>query len=783
MPSTVEGFVLTRQWHDETDGQALIFWLATDGGPVQLHMSREESVFFIAARDLREATAVLARGVAFRHATVPLETFASDDAVACYFASQKDLGIARARLDEVGIKVLEGDIRPTDRYLMERFVTGAVEVAGRPEPRDGYTRYDNPRIRPAEYTPRLEVVSLDIETSWTEHVLYSIAVYGAELRQVFMVGGGASPFPWLEFKADERTLIEAFIDWFQGVDPDVIIGWSVVAFDLHFLQQRCDALGIDFTLGRAGEPVSWRTVSQGAARNYALVPGRVVLDGIELLRTATWSFESFALEYVARELLGRGKLVEDVDARAVEIQQMFMRDKARLAEYNLEDCVLVWEIFEVAGLIDFAVERTRMTGLDMDRTGGSVAAFDFLYLPRLHRKGFVAPVVDADAGAGSPGGYVLDSKPGLYGHVIVLDFKSLYPSIIRTFHVDPLAMTVAEFETDAIPGFRNARFSRRNYILPDIIEELWRKRDLAKRAGNAPLSQAIKIIMNSFYGVLGTPGCRFFDPRLVSSITLRGHEILQTTRDLIEARGLTVIYGDTDSVFVLLGDVAGRDEADAIGNELMRYLNDWWRDRLRETLNVSSCLEVEYETCFDRFLMPTVRGSEVGSKKRYAGMIRRGDDVELVFKGLETVRSDWSQLAREFQQALYRRIFLDEPFEEFVRDTVEAVTRGECDDKLTLRRRLRRKLDDYKKNVPPHVRAARMAEDIRRTRGLDSLYQGGGWIEYVMTRNGPEPRAYLASAIDYDFYIDRQLAPIADAILAFKSTSLAEIVDKQLGLF
>jgi len=96
---------------------------------------------------------------------------------------------------------------------------------------------------------------------------------------------------------------------------------------------------------------------------------------------------------------------------------------------------------------------------------------------------------------------------------------------------------------------------------------------------------------------------------------------------------------------------------------------------------------------------------------------------------------------------------------------------------------LRRNLEEYTKNVPPHVRAARQAEDIRKERGLAPQHTRGSWVEYVMTRNGPEPRQYRSSPIDYDFYIDRQLAPIADAILALESTSLAELVDKQMDLF
>ncbi len=762
----------------------MVFWLASERGPLRVQLSAQESVFFIRRTDLERVRGLLGNHLSWRCVELELNTFSGENepAVACYFPSQKLLNVARSRIEPTNISFYESDVRPTDRFLMERFIKGSVAVTGNFDHREKFVECTNPRLVAAEYMPKLKVVSIDIETSYTENILYSIAIYADDLKKVFMVSADdQAPVEFMEYCPDELSLIKRFLQWFARVDPDVVIGWSVVAFDLWFLQKRCETLNLNFTLGRNNEIVRWRTVSHGRDRNYALVPGRVVLDGIELLRTATYHFESFALDYVAREILGRGKLVDDVDARASEIQDMYANDKKALAEYNLEDCALVWEIFERTGLIDFAVQRSRLTGLDMDRAGGSVAAFDFLYLPRLHRQGYIAPVVEDESGAGSPGGFVLDSKPGLYRDVIVLDFKSLYPSIIRTFHVDPLALICPG--DDPVPGFMGAEFSRDRFILPIIIEELWRARDKAKQAGEDANSQAIKIIMNSFYGVLGTPGCRFFDPRLVSSITMRGHEILKKTRDLIEDQGYPVIYGDTDSVFVLLEQE--KESVDVLGQRLTDFLNGWWHDHLKNEFRLTSFLEVEYETHFDRFLMPTIRGSEKGSKKRYAGMIvGEGDCPRFVFKGLETVRSDWSQLAREFQQELYRLIFLDRPYEDYIHGVVESVYSGACDDKLTLRRRLRRKLDEYKKNVPPHVRAARKRDEIRRARGLHDVHDfGGGWVEYVMTLGGPEPRLYRESPIDYQFYVDKQLSPVANAILFFKSSSLEEITDKQLGLF
>lgn len=779
------GFLLTRQWREQDGGQQLLFWLATEQGPLLTEISANRSVCFVEQQHevlVRQTMKALPGSEA---SEVALKSFSHQPVLACYFASQKQLNQFKSRLSD-RITLFEADVRPTDRFLMERYLQAEVLVKGEFEPRDGYLYCCNPTLSPQRYQPNLSIASLDIETSYTENILYSIAISirgGCQnVQRVFMVGpaNNQNSPQYLRYLGSEKELLISFLDWFADQDPDVIIGWAVVGFDLAFLQKRCEHYKLKFDLGRNREPVAWRTANQSSGKQFALVPGRVVLDGIELLRTATYHFESFSLENVSRELLGRGKLIHDVDARGAEIQDLFAKDKVQLAEYNLEDCNLVHDIFEHTDLMEFALERSRLTGLDVDRPGGSVAAFDFLYLPRLHRKGYVAPVVPEDARGGAPGGYVLESLPGVYSNVIVLDFKSLYPSIIRTFNVDPLALIEGERETGAIPGFKGASFSREQVLLPAIIEELWTARDKAKQKKLAAMSQAIKIIMNSFYGVLGTPGCRFFDDRLVSSITLRGHEILQTTRDLIEAQGFTVIYGDTDSVFVLI-DRPGED-VPKIGEALTEYLNQWWQEHLQSEYDVTSCLEVEFETHFEKFLMPRVRGSEKGSKKRYAGIVGRGEEQRLVFKGLETVRSDWSPLAREFQQQLYAKIFNMEPYDEYIREVVESVGTVPLE-KLILRKRLRRSLKDYQKNIPPHVKAARLADEVRIKKGLEPIYQGGGWIEYVMTLGGPQPAAYVSQPIDHEFYITRQLAPIADAILCFTDDSLGQLLDQQMSLF
>lgn len=141
----------------------------------------------------------------------------------------------------------------------------------------------------------------------------------------------------------------------------------------------------------------------------------------------------------------------------------------------------------------------------------------------------------------------------------------------------------------------------------------------------------------------------------------------------------------------------------------MSKINGWWRENLRQQLDLFSALKLEFETHFSRFLMPTIRGAELGSKKRYAGLVQDEQGDRMVFKGLETVRSDWTPLAQRFQQ-LYERIFRRQPYQSFVRDYVRQALDGSFDDRLIYRKRLRRQLGEYERNVPPQARAARIAD-------------------------------------------------------------------------
>ncbi|MBJ2212034.1 MULTISPECIES: DNA polymerase II [Pseudomonas] len=781
-----QGFVLTRHWRDTPAGTEVSFWLATDQGPRCIRLPVQTSVVFIPEAHRKPLDWLLKGERDLELRPLQLCDFHHRPVLGLYARQHRQLMDIEKRLRAAGVDVYEGDVRPPERYMMERFITAPVWFGGTA---DASGTLLDAQMKPApDYRPPLKLVSLDIETT-AQGDLYSIALEGCGERQVYMLGP-PNKTDAVDFKLDycdtRAQLIEHLNQWLATFDPDAIIGWNVVQFDLRVLHEHAQRLNVPLLLGRGGESMAWR--EHGSRNHYfAAAAGRLIIDGIEALRSATWSFESFSLENVAQTLLGEGKDISTPYQRMDEINRMFAEDKPALARYNLKDCELVTRIFEKTELLKFLLERASVTGLPADRNGGSVAAFTHLYMPLMHRQGFVAPNLGDKPPQASPGGFVMDSRPGLYESVLVLDYKSLYPSIIRSFLIDPVGLIEGlkhPDDSDSVEGFRGARFSRTRHCLPSIVTRVSEGREEAKRERNAPLSQALKIIMNAFYGVLGSSGCRFFDTRLASSITLRGHQIMRQTRALVEAQGYEVIYGDTDSTFVWLGSAHSAQGANRIGLALVQHVNDWWRAHLSNEYGLQSALELQYETHFSRFLMPTIRGAEEGSKKRYAGLVVREDGSEdMVYKGLETVRSDWSPLARQFQQELYQRIFHRQPHQDYIRDYVRRTLSGEFDELLIYRKRLRRPLHDYERNVPPHVRAARLADEYNDRLGRPRQYQRGGWISYVISVNGPEPLEVRQAPIDYDHYVTRQLQPVADAILPFVNDDFGTLVGGQMGLF
>jgi DNA polymerase-2 len=285
-------------------------------------------------------------------------------------------------------------------------------------------------------------------------------------------------------------------------------------------------------------------------------------------------------------------------------------------------------------------------------------------------------------------------------------------------------------------------------------------------------SGAIKILMNSFYGVLGTSACRFHDPRLASAITGFGRALLTWAQERTEGWGYPVLYGDTDSLFVESGlddPVAAR----RLGEELVERLNAELAAHIGVTWRVESRLEIEFERLYLRLFLPPVRHGSGGASKRYAGLVEEGGVRRAIFVGLEVVRRDWTELARAVQRELYERLFDERPVEDLLRRVVADLRSGRLDEQLVYRKALRKDADSYVASTPPHVVAARR-QNRRR-----------GRIAYVITEAGPEPAGAPTAPLDYEHYVDRQLRPVAAPVLDLLGLDFRRVIgdERQLELF
>ncbi len=737
----------------------------------------------------------------------------------------RDVPPLRERLHEDGVETFEADVRYALRHLIDRGVRGAVEIHGEVESaaKDGRWRADRvfvdpellpvPSTRPLDFD--LRIVSLDIETDWRSGEILSIGLVGTDVDEVIVRRGrqedeGArahTPLAGAVLVADERELLRTFADRLREIDPDVVTGWSVIDFDFATILRRAERLGVRLRVGRAPGAMA---LARGRSRRQASrirIPGRVVLDGPTLLRSSFIRTERYGLDHVARQVLGEGKTLHG-PGRADTIVHWFEHRRQEFVDYNRTDCRLVLEILEALGLVQLSIARSRMTGLPIDRVSSSIGAFEYLYLGELGRRGYAAPsVLRGRAGGTVGGGAVLTPRPGLHRDVVVLDFRSLYPSIMRTFQIDPLAhaLGAAAAEEDTIRAPNGARFLRGEGVLPRLLAELFPLRAAAKQAGDEITSTAIKILMNSFFGVLGAPSCRFFDLEISNAITSFGRELLHWTRDRVEELGHPVLYGDTDSLFIGLGESrsgSAASDSEAVSRRARRLvarLNRELSSHVTDTWGVDSHLELEWEKHYLRLFLPPLRHSAEGAAKKYVGLRRVAAseaDAEagaeattrVEFVGLEAVRRDWTDLARRAQRELYRLLFDDRPVEEFLASEARAVRCGERDDQLVYRKALRKDLGDYTANAPHVVAARRLSE-----RGEEA----GEVVEYVMTRGGPEPLASANAAgrvgagfeigfeIDYEHYVQRQLRPIAEPVLDLLDLRFERVIgdDRQLDLF
>ncbi len=771
----VRGFVMQASYRiRERVPVVHLFGRLEKGGTFLVRDHRRTPSFYVAAADAERAREL----GAMRQCPTPKRTFAGARVTRIDVQTPPDAPVLRDRLHEQGIDTFEADVRFAVRYLIDHNIRGGLEIDGRAERGDGVDWvFDDPEIAPAEVEIAPRILSFDIETDPTARRLLAISLYGRGLDEVYIVDSSGREMPErARACADEGNALAAFCRRVAEFDPDILTGWNVVDFDLRVLSRIAARVRQPLHLGREPGAVRIRPARGYFGSGQASIPGRVVLDGMDLVRGAFARFDDYSLDAVSRAVLGEGKAVEgDVRDRAGEIIRRYRTDLPGFALYARTDARLALGIIEKMRLIPLALARSRLTGMQPDRVSASIASFDFVYLAELHKRDIVAPTVrsgDARVSASQTGGHVLEPTTGFHRNVWVFDFKSLYPSVMRTFNIDPLAFVAGVDDgEDVIRTTTGAAFRRGNAILPRMLDRLAEARDAAKRADDDIASQAIKILMNSFYGVLGTPACRFHNPAIANAITGQSRHFLLWSKAWFEEEGFDVLYGDTDSLFVLSG-LADPHGAHARGDDLVGKINAAIARYVREEWGVESRLELEFEKLYTRLFLPSVRHGSAGARKRYTGVPYGGDAVEFV--GMEVVRRDWTDLAKTVQRELYARLFADAPVDDYLAQVVRDVRSGSFDDAMVYRKGLRKALTSYTANTPPHVAAARKARS-----------DPGRLISYVMTTSGPEPLDNVTAELDREHYVQKQVRPVAEPVLDTFGLSFEQAIgdDRQLELF
>lgn len=768
----MKGFVVYPTYKSVGDKAYVMLYGRLENGESFLAINEFRPYFYIKKKDLKDAQDLGEFGIEKNG----FKNFKNEEVVKVILKVPADTAKLRRKFSEAELDFYEADIRFPYRFMMDNDIQGSLDIEGEYESNERIDRiYREPKIKAAkDYRPKnLKILSFDVESEHKENgEIYCISVVCDKTKKVFInskekVGGAVSC-------NNEEEVLEKFIQEIIDLDPDVITGWNVIDFDLAYLSKKCKQFKIPFDIGREKGKVKVRLEENFFRDSKADISGRVVLDGLQLLRVSFINPKDYKLDTVASEILGDSKLVRSTGVEKYkEIDELWNKNKKKLVAYNLKDSDLVLRILDKTKVIDLSVTRSLLTGMPLDRVNAAIASFDSLYIRECMKRKIVVPTSRFSVKEeGIKGGYVRESIPGIYDYIIILDFKSLYPTIMRSFNIDPYSYVENCKGKNLIKAPNGACFRNEEGILPVILERFHHEREKTRKNKDDLTKHAIKILSNSFFGLLANPSCRFFDIHMTNSITYFSQYIIQLTSKEIEKLGYKVIYNDTDSNFVI-SKAKNLAEAEKIGKKIEKHINGFYDKFVKEKYKRKSFLELEYEKCYIKCLMPKLRGKEAGAKKRYAGLVKKGNKEEIEFTGLEVVRGDWTDLAKKYQHELLDRIFHNKDVVKFTKKFVDEVRKGKKDKLLVYSKSIRKDLKEYVKTTPPHVKAA------RKLKKLESSV-----IRYVITEDGPEPIQNIKHKIDYDHYIEKQIKPIADSVLLFFNTDFESVLkgSKQLDL-
>ncbi|WP_440006057.1 DNA-directed DNA polymerase [Halomicrococcus sp. SG-WS-1] len=651
----------------------------------------------------------------------------------------RDVGNIRDQFDHY-----EADILFPNRFLIDKDINSGVRL---PERRreDGDLVVRHEEVAPADVEADLRVHTFDLEVDdrsgfpeegeepiicLTSHDNYSdeyVAwLYDAPEATDVAPEELADYDPLQEGSAidvrvfdEEEAMLAAYLDYLDATDPDLFTGWNVDDFDMPYLIDRLDELAgrhhdhdLDSDrLSRVDEV--WRSDWGGPT-----VKGRVVFDLLYAYKRTQFSeLESYRLDAVGETELGVGK-----ERYPGDIGDLWEQDPERLLEYNVRDVEICVELDRKQEIVAFWEEVAAFVGCKLEDATTPGDAVDVYVLHKAHGE-FALPSKGQVDSEDYEGGAVFDPITGVRENVTVLDLKSLYPMSMATINASPeTKVDPDEYDGDTYRAPNGTHFRKdRNGIIREIIDETLSEREEKKALRNEHEPEtaeyeifdrqqaAVKVIMNSLYGVLGWERFRLYDKEMGAAITATGREVIEFTETAAREVGYDVAYGDTDSVMLELGSEFSKEEAIEQSFEIEDHINDRYDEFAREDLNADEHrFQIEFEKLYRRFF-------QAGKKKRYAGHIvwKEGKDVDDIdITGFEYKRSDIAPITKEVQRDVIEMIVTGEDLDdvkEYVHDIIEDFQAGNVDlDDVAVPGGIGKRLDDYDTDTA-QVRGAKYA--------------------------------------------------------------------------
>ncbi len=760
--------------HDLSNREETIIrlFIRTADGVVTLR-DRYEPYFYVVGENIEQAEKALAdaEGVTRTELVRRIIRWDEGDVLQVRVRHQKYIPKLKEILEKHGAECREHDIPADRKYLYEKGITPMSVIEYEDE--NGWIK----SIKPASGEIPLRVAAFDLEMyakdrmpdPQRDEIIMASYVDSDGAKTVITTKNINAPF--VRVVETEAQLISELNRLIKERDPDIVLTYNGDAFDLPYLKERAHVLGLKIPWGRDGsEP---RIRRAGGGSTTVEIVGRAHVDVFQIVEfmANVGAINTFKLdlENVYKAVLGKEKV--KIEHRDIA-REWAEGNLQRLATYNLQDSIACYELgMEFLPLYEELARLTASTLYNVVRMATSQIV-EWKLILEAFRAGKIVPRKPREEDVqrrlmhSYEGAFVKEPVPGLHERIAVLDFRSLYPTIIISHNVDPDTVNAPYCKPEeAYVSPAGHYFCKEpKGLLPRMLEDVLRERfalkDQMKRMAKSDpgyrivyaKQQALKIIANSAYGYLGFARARWYSRECAEAITAWARKYIKDVMRMAEEFGFRVIYGDTDSVFVVIP-------------------NGWDLDKVFEFLKLVNSklpepMTLEFDGYYVRGIFLTKRGGKRAAKKKYALMDERGN---LKITGMEYVRRDWAEIAKEVQRKVLELVLGKGKPEEavkYVKKVIDEIRAGKVPkEKLIIYTQIRRDLDRYEARGP-HVAAALKA----MRRGVK--VEPGMIIGYIVTRRGKSisDKAELAAFVeegDYDpeYYINNQVLPAVMPIL------------------